>query len=81
MFLHQMTPFHVTAEHGRCANILGCLIAKGGDKCINSKDEDGVSSIHMWPFQVETKHYFDHVTTFEVLYCSDVLRVELLHAS
>ena len=45
MFLHQMTPFHAAAERGRCEQILGCLIAKGGKECINIKAEDGVSTI------------------------------------
>ena len=47
MFLHQMTPFHAAAERGRCEKVLGLLIAKGGDTCINIKDEDGVSAIIM----------------------------------
>ena len=39
-----MTPLHVAAERGRCEEILGHLIAKGGDT-INIKDEDGVSAL------------------------------------
>ena len=42
IFLLQMTPFHVAAERGRCEEILGYLIDKGGDTSINIKDEDGV---------------------------------------
>ena len=47
VFLHQMTPFHVAAERGRCEEILGYLIDKGGDKSMNITDEDGVSAIIM----------------------------------
>ena len=39
-FLHQMTPFHVAAEKGRCEAIMGHLLRKGGN--INIKDDDGV---------------------------------------
>ena len=46
MFLHQMTPFHIAAERGRCANILGYLIDNGDVTSINIKDKDGVSTIH-----------------------------------
>ena len=40
-----MTPFHAAAERGRCEKILELLVDKGDDKCINIKDEDGVSAI------------------------------------
>ena len=40
-----MTPFHVAAERGRCEEILGYLIDKGGDASINIKDEEGVSAM------------------------------------
>ena len=46
MFLHQMTSFHAAAERGRCEQILGCLIDKGDDTCINIKDADGVSNYY-----------------------------------
>ena len=41
-----MTPFHAAAERGRCEQILGYLIDKGGDTCINIEAENGVSTIH-----------------------------------
>ena len=40
-FFHQMTPFHVAAERGRCEEILEHLLSKGGD--IDIKNDDGVS--------------------------------------
>ena len=41
-----MTTLHLAAERGRCEEILGYLIAKGGVTSINITDEEGVSTVY-----------------------------------
>lgn len=47
-----MTALHLAAERGRCEEILGYLITKGGITSINITDEEGVSTVYN--YQVTT---------------------------